>query len=211
MLRHPCILGDPQRQLRGAKKGLWSQTMRNKIRTGCLTHAFSRAQKRAEMLRHPSILGDPQHQAQRAKYQLWCQKKGNKIRSGCLTHASSSTKRGQKRYVSLAFSGIPNANRREKKMGRVRDKGEQNQNWLPHPCLLKGPKEGGNATSALHSRASPTPSAGSNKSVVVPNKGEQNQKWLPHPGLLGAQKRAEMLHHPCIVGDPRRQRRGAKN
>ena len=28
--------------------------------------------------------------------------------------------------------------------------------WLPHPCLLRGPKEGGNATSTLHSRGSPT-------------------------------------------------------
>ena len=26
------------------------------------------------------------------------------------------------------------------------NKGEQNQSLLPHPCLLKGPKEGGNAT-----------------------------------------------------------------
>ena len=32
----------------------------------------------------------------------------------------------------------------------------QNQNWLPHPCLLGGPKEGGNATPPLHSRGSPT-------------------------------------------------------
>ena len=47
-----------------------------------------------------------------------------------------------------------------------------NQNGLPHPCLLGGPKEGGNATSPLHSRGSP-------------NKGEQNQNWLPHPYLLG--------------------------
>ena len=34
-------------------------------------------------------------------------------------------------------------------------KGEHNQKWLPHPCLLRGPKEGGNATSPLHSRGSP--------------------------------------------------------
>ena len=63
MLCHPCILGDPQ-------------TKGNKIRIGCLTPAFSGAQKRAEMLCHPCILGDPQT-------------KGNKIRIGCLTTAFS--------------------------------------------------------------------------------------------------------------------------
>ena len=36
------------------------------------------------------------------------------------------------------------------------------------PLPSRGPKEGGNATSLLHSRGSP-------------NKGGQNQKWLPHP------------------------------
>ena len=36
---------------------------------------------------------------------------------------------------------------------------KRNQNWLPHPCLLGGPKEGGNATSPLHSWGSPTASA----------------------------------------------------
>ena len=37
----------------------------------------------------------------------------------------------------------------------VPNKGERNVKWLPHPCLLGGPKEGGNATSPLHSRWSP--------------------------------------------------------
>ena len=67
MLRHPCILGDPQRQPMEAKNQQWSQTKGNKIRSGYFTRAFSRAQKRAEMLRHPCILGDPQHQARGAK------------------------------------------------------------------------------------------------------------------------------------------------
>ena len=52
------------------------------------------------------------------------------------------------------------------------NKGKQNQKWLPHPCLLGGPKEGGNATSPLQPRGSP-------------NIRGQNQKWLPHPCLLG--------------------------
>ena len=49
----------------------------------------------------------------------------------------------------------------------------------------------------------------------IPNKGEENQKCSPTKGnkirsgyLSVAQKRAEMLHHPCILGDP--QHRGIK-
>ena len=45
-----------------------------KIRIGCLTPAFWRAHKWAEMLCHPCILEDPQT-------------KGDKIRIGCLTPA----------------------------------------------------------------------------------------------------------------------------
>ena len=67
MLRHPCILQDPQ-------------TKGDKIKIGCLTPAFSRARKRAEMLRHPCILGDPQT-------------KGDKIRIGCLTSAFSGARK----------------------------------------------------------------------------------------------------------------------
>ena len=91
--------------------------------------------------------------------------------------------------LPTAFSEVPN-------------KGKQIQKWLPHPCLLRGPKEGGNATSPLHSRGpqqrgtksevatSPLPSRGpkrGRKRYVtlafsgIPNRGEQNQKWLPHP------------------------------
>ena len=50
----------------------------------------------------------------------------------------------------------------------------------------------------------------------IPNKGEENHKCSPTKGnkirsgcLSGAQKRAEMLHHPCILGDP--QHRGTKS
>ena len=51
----------------------------------------------------------------------------------------------------------------------------------------------------------------------IPDTGEQNQKWLPRPYLLGgpkkggrgteikvANKRAEVLRHTCIRGDPRK-------
>ena len=47
MLRHPYILGVPK------QKG-------DKLRNGCLTPAFSGAQKRVQIHRHPCILGGPQ-------------------------------------------------------------------------------------------------------------------------------------------------------
>ena len=77
--------------------------------------------------------------------------------------------------------------------------GEQNQKWLPHPCLLDGPEEGGHASSLLHPRgaqsdvksqvaATPPSSRGpkrGRKCYITPafsgilHKGEQNQKWSP--------------------------------
>ena len=70
------------------------------------------------------------------------------------------------------------------------NKGKQNQKWLHHPCLLQGPKKGGNATSPLHSRGSP-------------NKGEQNQKWLPHPYLFLTKKKGGVSFVPKTLNlDP---------
>ena len=80
-------------------------------------------------------------------------------------------KRGQNCYVTPAFSGIPNAKRGDKiRSGYLtlafcgaqkraellrnpcilgdpkRQARGENQKWLPHPCLLWGPKEGVIAT-----------------------------------------------------------------
>ena len=178
---------------------------------GCLTPAFSGAQKRAEMLCHPCLVGGPQRQARGGKLEV-----------------------------------VPN-------------KGEQNRKWLLHPYILRGPNEGGNATSPLHCRECPTPSAGRKirngsqysgkktevatsplpsrgraekraemlphpgilghcqrqarrgKSEVVPNKGVNKQKWLPHPRLLGGPKEGgNATSPPCILGVPQRQARGGK-
>ena len=79
-----------------------------------------------------------------------------------------------------AFSGIPNI-------------GEQSQKWLPHPCLLGGPKEGGFATETLHSRGSPT-------------KGNKIRSGCLTPAFSGDQKRAVSLSNPCDLRDP--QQRG---
>ena len=148
----------------------------DKIRSGYLTPAFSRAQKRAELLHEPCILGDPQCQAP-----------------------------------------------------------SENQKWLPHLCLLGGPKTGGSATYTLHSRGAPTPSAGRKSEVAtsaMPSRGPkrgQNCYVIPAcsgilnakrrekmrsgyltPAFSGAQKKAELLRNPCILGDPQPKARGQK-
>ena len=240
MLHHPCILGDPQRQARGAIQK-WSPTKGSKIRSGCLTPTFSGAQKRVEMLRHPCILEGPQCQARGAKSEVVPNKGEQNQKWLPHPYLLGGPKEGRNATSPLHSEGSPTPSTGSKKV--VPNKGEQNQKWLPHPYLLGGPKEGRNATSLLHSRGSAMPSAGSKirsgpqqrgaKSEVaasplpswgpkrgqkcyvtpafsvVPNakRGEQNQKWYPTKGntigsgcltptFLGAQKRAEMLHHP---------------
>ena len=211
MLCHPCILGHPC-LLGGPKEGKnvtaplhsrGSQTKGTKIRSGYLTPAFSGAQKRAEMLCHPFILVDPKPRGTKSDVATsplpsWGHKRGCKCYG---TSASSGInnkgeqnekwlphpcllgpKRGPKCHVIPAFSGIPN-------------KGEQNQTWLPHPCPFGGAKEVVNATSPLHSRASQT-------------KGTKMRSGYLTRAFSGAQKRAEMLRHPCILGD--RQQNGTK-
>ena len=170
-LPHHCLLGGPK-EGRNAMSPLHSrpsQTKGNKIERGYLTPAFSGAQKRAKMLCHPCILGHPKQ-------------RGTKSHVATSPLPSRGPKRGRKCYVTPAFSGIPN-------------KGEQNQTWLPHPCLLGGANEGVNAMSPLHSRASQT-------------KGNKIRHGYLTPAFSGAQKRAEMLCHPCILGHPKQ--RGTK-
>ena len=87
MLRHPCILGDPQ-------------TKGDKIRSGCLTPAFSGAQKRAEMLRHPCILRDPLTPAFSG-----AQKRAEMLRHPCLL---GGPKEGGNATSPLHSRGSPN-------------------------------------------------------------------------------------------------------
>ena len=68
---------------------------------------------------------------------------------------------------------------------------------VPNPNS-RGPKEGGNATSPLHSWGSPT-------------KGNKIRSGYLTPAFFGAQNRAEMLRHPCILGGPQRQARRSKS
>ena len=152
----------------------WSPTKGNKITSGCLNPTLSGAHKKGRNATSPLQIGDPQRQERRAKSEV--------AASPLLSRGPSG---GRKCYVTPAFLVIP------RKEGK-------NQKWLPHPCLLKGPKEGRNARSPLQPRASAT-------------KGNKIRSGCLTPAFLAAQKRAEMLRHPCVLGDPQRTAQGAKS
>ena len=76
-------------------------------------------------------------------------------------------KRGRKCYVTPAYSGVPNAKRRE-----------PNQKWLSHPWLLRGQKEGGNALPPLASQG-----------ARVKSEGSKIRNGCYIPDFLAAQKR----------------------
>ena len=142
MAASSCLLGGPKEG--GNPTSTHSlrdpQTKGDKIRIGCLTLAFSGAQKRAKMLHHPCSLGDPQT-------------KGDEIR-GCLTPGISGAQKMAKMLRHPCILWGP------------KTKGGQNQKWPPHPCLLTGPEEGGSAMPPLHSRGSPTPSTETKSEVA---------------------------------------------
>ena len=217
MLHHPCILGDPQRH-GGQNQNWWGpQVVGNATspphslgfpktwgtkselveltsgRKCYITPAFSGvikdmgnkiriggAHKWAEMLHHPCILGDPQRHGGHNQNWLGPQVGGN---STSPLHSRRSPKpRGRKSELVGPTSG--------RKcyitlaFSRIPQRhGEQNQNWW-------GPQVVGNATSPLHSRGSP-------------------KTWVTKVRIDGAHKWLEMLHHPCILGDP--QRHGGQN
>ena len=183
----------------------------------------------------PAFLGVPtaKHGKQNQK---WSPTKGNKIRSGCLTAAFLGA---QKRAEMLRHRCIlrgPQRQARKAKSEVVPNKGEQNQKWRPHPCLLGGPKEGGNAMSPLHSWESPPPSTESKiksgpqqrgtKSEVaaspLPSRGpKRGWKCYVTPAFSGIQARGaksevvpnkgeqnqKWLPHPCLLRGPKRGRK----
>ena len=142
----------------------------------------------------PKCYVTPAFQAQEATSEVVPNKGGEKTE----LVASPLPSLGRKRYVTSAFSGIPNAKR-----------GEQNKKWLPHPCLLGGPKQGRNATSPLHSRGSPRPSTGSKIRTRPQQRGTKSPSLYLTLAFSAAQNRAKMLHHPCILRDPQCQARKA--
>ena len=68
------------------------------------------------------------------------------------------------------------------------------RNKIRSGCLTLGSREGGNATSPLHSRGSPT-------------KGNKIRSGCLTLAFSEAQKTAEMLRQCCILGGPHRQAR----
>ena len=165
-LPHPCLLGGPKEggNATSPVHSRGSPTKGKKIKSGYLTLAFSGAPMRAEMPRKAYVLKDPQPSGQNGKWlphpcllggpkeggnatsplhSRGSPPRGGKSKVATSPLPSRVPKRGRKCYITPAFSGVPN-------------KGEQNEKWLPHPCLLGGPKEGGNATSPLNSRGTPT-------------------------------------------------------
>ena len=105
-------------------------------------------------------------------------------------------KRGRKCYITLALSGIPNT-------------GEQNRKWLPPPTISRGPKKSANDSSPMHSRGSSTPSAQSKIGGGPRQRINKRRSGCLTPAFSRAEKRAEVLHQPCKLGEP--QQRGTKS
>ena len=218
VLRNPCILRDHQKGAtksevatsplpsRGPKGGQncnvtlrsrGSRTKGNKIRSAYLIHGFSGGQRRAKVLRNPCVLGGPQ-------------KRGTKSEMATSPLPSRGAKRGRNSYISPAFSGVPN-------------KEEENQKWLPHPCLLGGaksaavlrnpcisgdPQQGGQHQNLLpHSCLLVGPKEGGIamqplRSRGSPTKGTKISSACLTAVFSGARKRAKLLRDPCILEDP---------
>ena len=127
-------------------------------------------------LPHPCLLGSPKEGKKCYISSEIPKQRGAKSQVVASPLPSRGPKRGSNCYVTLAFLGIPK---------QIRRKSEAIASRLPG-----GPKEGRNDTPHLHSRGSPI------------NRG-QNQIGRITLAFLGSQGRAEMLCHPCILGDPR--------
>ena len=180
MLRHPCILGTPNKGeqnqkwlphpcLLGGPHGAGSATSPLHSQGSPTPSAVSKKLRRGPQQRGTksevaaSALSSRGHKQGRKCYVTpacsGSPTKGEKISSGCLTPAFSGAQKRAEMLRHACILGIPN-------------KGKQNQKWLPHPYLLGGTKRAGNATSPLHSwdpqqrgtksevAASPLPSRG---------------------------------------------------
>ena len=167
--RDPCILGGPQRQARRENQ---------------------KSPSRPSLLECPEEGGTATPPLHSQGYPRPRTERKSDVATSPLS--SRGPRRGRKGYITPAFSGVPNAKRGDKIAsgyptvafsvaqkraevlrypcilggGQQQAQG-QNQKWLPHPCLLRSPEEGGSATSPLHSRASPTPGAGRKPQVAT--------------------------------------------
>ena len=235
-LRNPCIFGKPRQKGRksvvgaspvpsqGPRRGrncyvtpalLWVRNAkrRGKIRSGCLTPMFLEAQKRPVLLRNPCILGGPKRQGrgenQKRIYHPCLvggpeegpivrnprdlggggggnAKCGGESKSGHITPAFSGNQKGAQMATSPVYS-----------LGSAMPSTGRKSEVAASPLPSQGPKRGRNcyATPALSE---------------VPNANRRGKIRNGYLTLiqLGAQKRAELLSNPCIIGGPERQPRG---
>ena len=130
---------------------------------------------------------------------------------------------GRKCYITAAVSRIAKdmgdkiriagAHKWACMLGHPERHGGQNQSWW-------GQQVGGNATSPLHSRGSPK-TWGTKSELLGATSGRKCYITPVFSGIPkemgnkirngGAHKWAEMLHHPCILGDPQRHREKNQN
>ena len=93
------------------------------------------------------------------------------------------------------------------------NKGGQNQKWLPHPCLLGGPKEGRNAMSPLHSRGSPAKGTKSEVATSTlpcprPKRGRRCYVTLAFSGIPKQRgTKSELAASPLPSREPNRRRK----
>ena len=148
----------------------------DKIRSGCLTPAFSGGHKWVEVLHHPCNLGRPHTRGQNQKWQPHpCLLTGPQVGGSATSplHSRGSPNKGTKPEMAASplLSWGPT------------------KGWKCYviPCILGGPQTRGQNQN--------TPAfLGTHKRVEVlhnpcilggPQTRGQNQKWLPHPCLLG--------------------------
>ena len=217
MRREPCILRDPQRRetksevaasplpSRGPKRG----------RKCNVTLAFwgvpnaKHREQNQKWLPHPCLVGGPKEggNAMSPLHSWGSPTKGNNVGSGCLTHAFSGAQRRRKGCVTLALSG--GSQQTGAKLEVVPNKREQNQKWLPHPCLLRGPKESGSDAAPLHSLGSPTPSAGSKIRSGTQQRGTKSEVAAsPLPSRVP--KRGRKCYFTPVFSGVRNAKRGEK-
>ena len=207
----------------------------DKIRSDHITPTFSGAHNWAELLCNPCVLGGPLKRGQNQKwphhpYLLGGPQmgdfatlplrshgpleKGTKSETATSPLPSQGPTIGQNCYATLAFSGVPW--RGDKiRSGYITPAFSGAHKWaevLHNPCVLRGCQNRAAksevATSPLPSRG---PTSGQNCYVIlaflgVANKGEKIRSDYITLALSGAQKWAELLRHPCVLGGP--QKRG---
>ena len=256
MLRHPCILGGPQRQVRAQKpkvvpnkevnkqkwqphpcffgvpkeganatsplhfRGSPTPNTGRKVRSvpqqrGKQTEVAasplpSRGPKRVQKCCiTPAFSGAP-NAKRGVENQKWSPTKRNKIGSGCLTRCFSGAQKRAGMLPHPYILGGLQCQARGRKSEVVPNKGGQNRKWLPHPCLLRGPQRGRKCYLNPAFRGVPNAKRGDENQMWSPTKGNKIGSGCLTCSFSGAQKRAKMVRHPCILGGPQRQARAGK-